>query len=261
MKICASCDTENDDTRVFCLNCRERLSAPVPGTAPGFRAPESPRLATRVSTPVSGKKAIPRRTPNARRNIFSLLLNLVFWAILAGLIFAIFLVFQTPVAIQAPVERDSSAAQSLGAFFKKASTSPGGVWMGSADSINGFLLETVQLVPVSSSIGLHTEFQRCFVALHEGRLDFVMQQSLQGHPLYFTLVLEPYSKNGGLNVRVAGASLGQLPIPGFLAPYLLGLWKPCFDSLDVIVEKLESASSASVTPASLVIRWPGKSES
>ena len=261
MKICPACETENNNTRVFCLNCRERLPDPVPGSDPGFTPPESPLSLPRVATRVVGKKPIPRRTPNAGRNFFSLVLNLFFWAVLAGLAFGIYLFAQPPTKIQSPVESDSAASEALGAFFKKASTTPGGAWMGSADSINRFLLENVRLVPVSTSMGLHTEFQRCFVELREGRLDFVMQQSLQGYPLYFTLVLEPYSQDGDWKVRFAGASLGRLPVPAALAPFLVGLWQPCFDSLATVVDKLESAVSASVTPTSLVIRWPGKSES
>jgi hypothetical protein len=88
-----------------------------------------------------------------------------------------------------------------------------------------------------------------------------MQQSLQGYPLYFTLLLEPYSEDGDLKVRLAGASFGRLPIPAPLAPFVIGLWQPCFDSLGAIVDRLDSASSASVAPNSLVVRWPGKSES
>jgi hypothetical protein len=261
MKICTACQTENNDTRVFCLNCRERLPAPVLGSAPGLPETIAQVPAPRFSFTVSEKKQIPKRSPNARRNYVGLFLNLVFWVVLAGLVWAIYLVTQPPSSIQPPVERDAAAASSLAAFFKKASTTPAGTWMGSEDAINRFLLENVRLVPLASQIGLHTEFNRCFVELHEGRLDFVMQQTLQGYPLYFTLLLEPYSEDGDLKVRVAGASFGRLPIPAPLAPFVIGLWQPCFDSLGAIVDRLDSASSASVAPNSLVVRWPGKSES
>lgn len=234
---------------------------PTPGTAPGLPETTAQVDAPRFSFSASEKKQIPRRSPNAGRNYFSLVLNLFFWVLLALLVFGIFLVFQAPDSVRPAGEKNPAASESLAAFFKKASTSPGGSWMGSEDSINGFLLENVRLVPLASHIGLHTEFNRCFVELREGRLDFVMQQSIQGHPLYFSLELVPYSENGDLKVRFAGASLGRLPIPAALAPFVAGLWQPCFDSLGAIVDKLDSASSASVTPKSLVIRWPGKSES
>jgi hypothetical protein len=261
MKICTACKTENNDTRVFCLNCRERLPAPLLGSAPGLPETIAQVPEPRFSFTVSKKKQIPKKSPNARRNYAGLFLSLVFWAVLAGLVWAIYLVAHPPFSIQPPVERDAAAASSLAAFFKKASTTPAGAWMGSEDAINRFLLENVRLVPLASRIGLHTEFNRCFVKLHQGRLDFVMQQSLQGYPLYFTLLLEPYSEDGDLKVRLAGASFGRLPIPAPLAPFVIGLWQPCFDSLGAIVDRLDSASSASVAPNSLVVRWPGKSES
>jgi hypothetical protein len=88
-----------------------------------------------------------------------------------------------------------------------------------------------------------------------------MEQVLEDHPLYFSLQLQPYSEGRDLKVRVVGATLGKLPIPGLLARYLLPIWRPCFDSLGAIMDTLDSASSASVTPKSLVVRWPGKGES
>ena len=261
MKICSACKTENNDTRVFCLNCRERLPAPALGSAPGLPESIAQVSAPRFSSEVTKKKQIPRRSPNARRSYIGLLWNLLFWGILAGLVWSIYLVTQPPSSVQPPVERNAVAASSLAAFFKKASATPAGAWMGSEDAINGFLLENVRLVPLASRIGLHTEFNRCFVELHEGRLNFVMQQTVQGYPLYFSLLLEPYTEDGDLKVRLAGASFGRLRIPALIAPFVVSLWQPCFDSLGTIVDRLDSASSASVTPKSLVVRWPAKTDS
>jgi hypothetical protein len=261
MKICAACNTENDDTRVFCLNCRERLPQAIPGSDPGFSENAVRVAVPEISVTQGKKKSIPRRAPNAGRNLFSLFLNLAFWAVLAGLVFGIYLMSQAPSAITPAVEKDAAASAALAAFFKKASMTPGGAWMGSEESINRFLLENVKLVPLATALGIHTEFKRCFVELGEGRLDFVMEQSLESHPLFFALHLEPYSEDGDLKLRVLGASLGRLPIPALLADHLLVIWQPCFDSLGAIVDTLDSASSASVTPKSLVVRWPGKGES
>jgi hypothetical protein len=261
VKTCAACHTDNDDTRVFCLNCGQRLPQAIPGTNPGF-AENTPRpVAPRISVAQPKKKSIPRRTRNAGRNLFSLFLNLAFLAVFAGLVFGIYLISQAPSAITPEVEKDVAGSTALAAFFKKASLTPGGAWIGSEESINRFLLENVKLVPLATAFGIHTEFNRCFVELGEGRLDFVMEQSLEDHPLYFALHLEPYSEGGKLKVRVLGASLGRLPVPALVAAHLLVIWQPCFDSLGAIVDTLDSASSASVTPKNLVVRWPGKGES
>ena len=261
MKICTACNTENDDTRVFCLECRQRLPQSVAGSPAGPKPNPTGASAPPLSSTRTIKKPIPRRVPNGRWNVFRLFWNLIFLAVLAGLVFAIYLVSQAPETIPPAVQKDSAASASLASFLNKASTTPGGAWMGSEDAINKFLLENVKLAPVATALGLHTEFKRCFVELGEGRLDFVMEQTLEGHPLYFSLHLAPDSSQGDLKVRVLGASLGRLPLPSVLARPLLPLWQPCFDSLGAIVETLDSAASASVTPKSLVVRWPGKGES
>lgn len=261
MKICTACNTENDDTRVFCLECGQRLPQSVPGSPAA-----SPQKAVGASAPAlpgaqNIKKPLPRKSSAPIKSLLSLLFNLLFWAILAGMVFGIYLVSLAPEVISPAVEKDAAASVGLVSFFRKASTTPGGAWMGSEESINRFLLENVKLVPVSGPFGIHTEFKRCFVKLGEGSLDFVMEQSLEGHPLYFSLQMQPYSQDGDLKVRMLGASLGRLPVPAPLVPFLLAIWQPCFDSLGAIVDSLESANSASVTPKSLVVRWPGKGDS
>ena len=261
MKICTACNTENDDTRVFCLECGQRLPQSVPGSpaastqkAPGASAPA-------LSSARSVKKPLPRKSTAPIGTWVSLFFNLLFWAVLAGLVFGIYLVSQAPGVIRPAVEKDAAASAALASFFRKASTTPGGAWMGSEESINRFLLENVKLVPVAGPLGIHTEFKRCFVKLGEGNLDFVMEQSLEGYPLYFSLQLQPYTQDGDLKVRMTGATLGRLPVPAPVVPFILGIWQPCFDSLGAIVDSLDTANSASVSPKSLVVRWPGKGES
>ncbi|MEI8293477.1 MAG: hypothetical protein WCG66_05705 [bacterium] len=258
MKVCTACEAENDDTRIFCLNCRERLPQAQPGSPSGSIQTSAGASAPPLPSGVIAKKPAPRKIPQARRRLSSLIWTFLVLGVLSGLVFAIYLVAQRPDDISPPVQKDAAASAALASFFQKASVTPGGAWMGSEDSINRFLLENVHLVPVSAPLGLHTEFKRCYVELRDGRLDFVMEESLQGHPLYFSLVLEPYSVDGDLKVRFVGASLGKLPVPARLVPFLIGIWRPCFDSLGAIMDALDSASAASVTPKNLVIRWPGK---
>ena len=262
MKICTACNTENDDTRVYCLNCGQRLPDPKPGSNPGFAEKNANVSAPHIPLAAqTEKKSIPRKAPNTGRNFASLFFNLLFWAVLAALVFAIYLVSQAPGVIRPAVEKDVAASAGLASFFRKASTTPGGAWMGSEESINRFLLENVKLVPVAGPLGIHTEFKRCFVKLGEGNLDFVMEQSLEGYPLYFSLQLQPYTQDGDLKVRMTGATLGRLPVPAPVVPFILRIWQPCFDSLGAIVDSLDTANSASVTPKSLVVRWPGKGDS
>ncbi|MFM8715856.1 MAG: hypothetical protein ACKOF3_03600 [Spartobacteria bacterium] len=260
MKVCDACKTENDDTRVFCLECGQRLPASVQGLPAVSSVTKAGASAPALSSIPAPKKSLPRKPSASFGTFASLFFNLLFWALLAGLVFGIYLVSQPPGVIRPAVEKDAAASAALASFFRKASTTPGGAWMGSEESINRFLLENVKLVPVAGLLGIHTEFKRCFVKLGEGNLDFVMEQSLEGHPLYFSLQLQPYSQDGDLKVRFAGATLGRLPVPAPVVPFILGIWQPCFDSLGEVVDSLNTANSASVTPKSLVVRWPGKGE-
>jgi hypothetical protein len=214
-----------------------------------------------IAAPTYRKKPIPRRAPNAPGRVLRLLFNLIFLAIVAAFIFAVQLAWQAPDGIRPPVETKSQGSDTILAFFKKSSATPGGAWMASEESINSFLRENVRPAPLNVPFGIQIQYRRCFVELEEGQMDFVMEQAIGDYPLYFSLNLVPYSEGGELKVRFSGASLGRLPIPEQLTPFLLGLWRPCFDSLGEIVDTLDSASSASVTPKSLLVRWPGKGES
>jgi len=187
--------------------------------------------------------------------------NLIFLAIVAAFIWGAQLAWQAPDGIRPPAETKQPGSDTILAFFKKSSATPGGAWMASEESINFFLFENVQPAPLNVPFGIQIKYRRCFVELKEGRMDFVVEQSFDGHPLYFSLNLVPYSEGGELKVRFTGASIGRLSIPEQLTPFLLGLWLPSFNSLAEILDILDSASSASVTPKSLLVRWPGKGES
>jgi hypothetical protein len=125
-----------------------------------------------------------------------------------------------------------------------------------ANGINRFLAATVQLRTRDNPIGVKIQFKRCFADLHDGRLDFIMQVSVYNRPLDFRVGLAPDSQNGKLSVRVVNAAIGQLPIPGPVAQFLLPLWSPCFDSIRSALELFQGAKSAEVTSKRIVVRWP-----
>jgi hypothetical protein len=263
MKICDACGTENDDTRVFCLNCGQRLVAPNSGVMSRGAATTSSAGASAPPLPVTPqKKKAPanklRQRSSGGRGVF---INLVLLLLLAGIGFGIYLILQPPEGIPAPVATDHEATERMLAFFQKAATSPGGVWSVDERSINQFLSANVRMSPVVGAFGLHADFVRCFVTLREGEFDFVMQQKINDYPLYFALRVAPLEGGSSLGVRIAGATLGRLPVPDFLARVLLPLWQPCFDSLGKSIPLLSTGRSVSITPKKVVIRWPGKGDS
>jgi len=263
MKICEACGTENDDTRVFCLNCGQRLVAPVSGVMPRGAASTSSAGASAPPLPVTPqKRKAPvnklRQRSSGGRGLFTRLLPLV---LLAGIGFAVYLILQPPVEIPDSVAIDRESTEHMVAFFQKAAASPDGVWSADQRAINQFLAANVRLASPAIPFGLHSDFVRCFVTLHEGGLDFVMQQKINDYPLYFALQVEPMDGGSSVGVRIAGARLGRLPVPDFLARLLLPLWEPCFDSLQNSLALLRTGRSVSITPKKVVMRWPGKGDS
>ena len=261
MKVCEACSTENDDTRVFCLNCGQRLAAPAKGSLPGVPT----GFSVGASAPALPTASVRRPLPGKARKLSSTgrggLLSFLPILLLVALGVAIYLVSQPPASIPAPATADEQATQRMLAFFQKASSAPGGAWMADQHSINQFLSTSVRLQPIANNLGLHADFERCYVELREGGLDFVMQQKIQDYPLYFTLRVQPVVSDGLLSVRFAGASLGRLPVPEFATPLLMALWQPCFDSMESAINILGTAREVRITPKSVVVRWPGKDAS
>ena len=264
MKICEACGMENDDTRVFCHNCAARLPAPAAGSLPGLPKKAAPVVGA-AAPPISSYQPTARPKPpgkirQARPGIFSILYSLLPWLLLAGFGAAIYLVFQPPDFIPAPAQPDLVETGRLELFFQEATKTPGGAWHGEENAINRFLASNVRLEAVSNSLGVKSQFHRCYVRLGQDRMDFTLQIAVFDRDLYLTLLLAPATENGRLHPRVIGAELGRLPVPAPLAAWILPIWSPCLDSLGNVVDILQKAESAEVKPGRIVIRWPGGSE-
>ena len=141
-------------------------------------------------------------------------------------------------------------------FLRTASKSSGGAWQMDENAINRFVAATVRIRTKDNLLGVKIQFQHCYVALHEGRLDFVMRVVVYDRTVDLRVGLAPDSQNGKLRIRVANAAIGHLPIPGLVAQYLLPLWNPCFESLGSALELFQGAKSAEITSKRLVVRWP-----
>lgn len=261
MKICGACSTENDDTRVFCLNCGTRLPLPVPGSKPGL--PVNPTELAGASAPQIYKHQAskgPAKLRKAGTRFSTIVFRIFLLLALAAVGFGTYLGLQPPVDIpQAyPAANSQDIAQMLG-FLRAASQSSGGAWQVDEQSVNQLLASAVSLRSAENPLGSKIRFQRCYVALGEGRLDFTMQAAVFDQILYFRVAFAPVSQGGKIVARVVDASIGQLPIPGVIAQFLLPLWNPCFKSLAPTLALFEGAKSAEVTPKRIVVRWPEKS--
>jgi len=261
MKICGACTTENDDTRVFCLNCRERLPLPIPGSKPGLSVPPTESAgstAPKIYRHQSSK--IPGKLRQAGTPFSTIVIRLILLAALGAVGFAAYLILQPPAQIPPQIQPMSSGDLAQWAtFLQTASKSPGGAWQGDKKSINQVLAATVRLKAVENPLGIRLQFERCYMDISEGRIDFTMQVAVQGRSIFLRVSLSPVYANGEMGVRVVDASLGRLPVPDPLATYLLPLWSPCFVSLENFLSHFQGAKSVEVTSGRIVVRWPENS--
>lgn len=261
MKICGACETENDDTRVFCLNCAKRLPPPVPDSKPGLPV-NSSELAGASAPQIYKHQATkgPAKLRQAGTPFSTIVFRIFLLLALGALGFGGYLSLQPPADIPKAYAAASSEdiAQTL-SFLRSASQSSGGAWQGDEKSINQFLASAVSFRSAENLLGIKVQFQRCYASLGEGRLDFTVQTAVFDRPLYLRIAFAPDSQDGKLKVRVLDASIGQLKIPGVIAQFLLPLWEPYFQSLGPTLALFDGAKSAEVSPKRIVVRWPEKS--
>ena len=261
MKICGACNTENDDTRVFCLNCAKRLPPPVPGSKPGLPVNSSDLAG--ASAPQIYKHQATKAPAKLRQagTRFSTIVFRIFLLLALGAVgFGTYLGLQPPADIPptTPSVSSQDIAQML-TFLRAASQSPGGAWQIDEKSLNQFLASAVSLRSAENPLGIKIQLQRCYASLGEGRLDFTMQTAVFDRTLYLRVAFAPNSQGGKLSARVVDASIGQLQVPGVIAQFLLPLWEPGFKALGPTLALFDGAKSAEVTPKRMVVRWPEKS--
>lgn len=259
MKTCSACSTENDDTRVFCSNCAKRLPPTITASKPALPANTSESVGTSAPQIFSHQTKKPAAKLRQAGTPFStILFRFLFLIALGAMGLGVYLAIQPPSSSlpnPAPAASSEEIAQTL-TFLRTASKSSGGAWQIDENGINRFLAATVQFRAKDNLLGFKIQFKRCYTALNDGRLDFIMLVSVNDRPMDFRVGLAPDSQNGKLSVRVVNAAIGQLPIPGPVAQFLLPLWNPCFDSLRSALELFQRAKSAEVTSKRIVVRWP-----
>ena len=293
MKSCPKCSAENDDKRTVCLDCGDNISAvvssfgvskPKLNESSGATAPQI----TRFKPPAPRKQL---KKPSPWKSLFSLR-SLIAWAFLAALVCAFYLAL-TPLNNDAdrriqgtakdthasyeishipaqgpsisrlipppPLPQDEEICATQIRSLKAAAASSNGTWSISKNALNQFLATRVRLTPMKNQLGIHTSFEECFANLHEGYLDFVMKQHVYDRDLIFTLRLQPQPKANGSTIDFTDAWIGSLPIHPLLIPSILPVFSPCYDAMKNAIAPLKSASSITISPVNVIVRWPESS--
>ena len=293
MRICPKCSAENDDKRTVCLDCGESISDVVPTF--GVSKPKLSEGAGVSAPQITHFKAPPPRKQLKKPSLWKGLLgirSLFSWALLTAFIYAFYLALTPPnnnedslpngkaigthptydishIPPQEVLPRELPPPPSLPKdeeicttrirSLKAAAASSNGTWSISKTALNQFLATRVRLTPVANKLEIHTSFEGCFVNLHEGYLDFVMKQRVFDRDLFFTLRLQPAPKDNGSNIDFTGAWIGSLPIHPKIIPAILPIFRPCYDSIKIALAPLNSASSISISPVNVIVRWPESS--
>lgn len=293
MKTCPKCIVENDDKRTVCLECGSNISDVIPtfgvsrpklNESSGASAPQI----TRFKAPAPRKQL---KKPSPWKSLFSLR-SLILWAFLGSLVYAFYLAL-TPLNNDADLRAQGTAKDTQASYeithiptqgssistlkpppplpqdgeicatrirsLKAAAASSNGTWSISERALNQFLATRVRLTPMKNQLGIHTSFEGCLAKLHDGYLDFVMKQRVYERDLIFTLRLQPQPKANGSTIDFTDAWIGSLPIHPILIPFLLPVFHSCYELMKNALAPLKSASSISISPVSVIVRWPESS--
>lgn len=269
MKSCASCATQNDGTRIFCLNCGVRLPE---SSQP---SPSSQRAASvgASAPPLPARKNPGRlRPPGQVHPLMGALrfsMRMLPLGFLAACALAVYLALQgneessrtqafhtapSGQAASAPRTDTQSIQRSLAAL-QVAARSRNGAWSADESTLTEILAHHLDESMVKGPGGLHVHIDSVAVALEEGRAAVLLDTRWESVRLQCVVVLAPEIRPGGLGVRVVFGRIGRLPLPGPVASLVAGVFKPSLAKLGPFLPLAESAEKASISPKKLVIRW------
>lgn len=268
MRICAHCEGENDDTRVFCSNCGTRLPGPDPAAAPESAdrsAPTAPPAVGSAAPPLPGVPSRRSRTPSSPtvesdKGAAGFLIASLFWmAVVSLTLAALIQMVRPPDNIPSPVGINTSAAHETLSTLTELVASPRAIsWTVNSKAINQFLETTIEMKPADSGVSnLSARFQRAFVKLRKGSFALCIDQKFMNTNLYFLLEIQPVVTSAGLDAKPVGGAIGRLPVHPALLPVFLRLFEPTITGLSQPLGLLKKAKSVTITPDDATLQWPG----
>ncbi len=242
MIVCSKCGYDNELGRIFCHSCGAKLNL------------------TEIKSPSQGGKSLVRKTKVGSGKIVS---RLVFIVILAVVVVGLSLAFQVP-----NIRPISTSSEDLVLSDKKRAAlddllvqrQPNTITI-SEGELNSFIQTlgfengsagTMQLVPTKFQLELG---DGVVTAVFLGKLHIAGSVEKQ---IYLSYTGVPTVENDHFVFKPTGGAFGALPMsPWFLIK--TGIFDQCFAKLFVNLDKekqvLDSLSSVSVTPQSVVLNY------
>jgi len=267
MKTCQNCGTGNDDTRVFCKDCGTRLPAAEgaenPGNpmvaapaavdeeAPGQTAPPVSLLPEREEKSAKPKSRQPRRVVESDYYFAQFILILALSALLACLI----QMSRQPAEVLEPVPPDREAAdRTFSTIEKSVDESKGTPLIINASAINQLL--ATEIGKEATEEARKGKIERAFVILDFGDFDLFIDKKFFGHSFYTRLHIEPEPKGGGgVTANITGASVGHFPFHRSLLWIIKPFYESGLKALQPYAEIVEKASSVTINPEDVTLKW------
>jgi len=260
---CSQCSHENDATRVFCQNCGMRLERP-----------EGTQATISGNTPVMGRAVPPKKgfslalgtlLGGLRGNFLRLLRTILTTAILAAVLAALIQMSRKPDGIPAAEPANEAQATKLFQGIKAFAETvyPRALDVSQAQA-NNYL--AARIVPDAAAEGgsvLSARFERAFVVIGQGELQFFVQQKLFGWPVFIYLIAKPepgqdeVSGAATTTLRVTGGGIGRIRFESRLAPILEKNLASVMALTADATGILQRAGSVTFTPGVAKLSWSG----
>lgn len=243
---CASCEYDNDPTRVYCHSCGTRLER-------GAQAPPPP---TGYMHPTDVAKMKKPRDPVAWGRYFG---GMVRFLILAGLVGVVVLALLPPRDLPGAVAPDAALAERLTSLVAVSAQAEGTrAFSVPAADINTWLVSSVALQPQGESM-IRLDPQRVYAVPGEGEVRVGLETKLPpGLPVYFEGRYAPVPAGEGTVLVARSFSVGRLPLPSVTGMLVQRQFDSLFAALAAPLDELASASHIGLTPESVTLRWSGR---
>ena len=249
---CGVCGFENPTTSLYCQDCGARLVAPPTGIADA--APPTAGSAGSVRTPPPPPRILSAKKPNPVAKFIVVTIRTLFFA---ALLAVIILVLRAPQSVPA-ADGALSEQTVLGVrTFMQQSAQQGRevpiAWSDEKhEGLNAYLAAVLK--PGEGRF-LGTVFVRALVgsAAEPDCFTLFVERKISGLTVFSTITYRVISNGNGITLEPAGASLGRLALPAFMAPAVLSASGGVDQALSTELDLLRGARKVQISPTKVIV--------
>jgi hypothetical protein len=230
--LCKQCNFENEPERVYCHNCGAKLDRSL-----------LPPEAVKREDPQTVQDRVRSVVQPTRPTVIPILTNLLVSLLVAAVLASLFLISEAPDGRPNLSDDAVLAAPPISDALEDLAQSPSPKRLSfTEDQVNAFLQSSLK-AKENDSFGISLKYDRTFVSFQEGVCRATVEESIFGHPFYFSSTDQVEIKDGQVISHPVGGSIGRLQIPAKLMPVvdkaLANMWSS-LDPLKKLVARLGS---------------------